>query len=80
MRGRSCEGAEPRTNLEGERLQDVSLDGGGQQDDGRLWVVLVPVDVDALTLQQLQAAFVRKHLTTVAANDTIKHRLGLITD
>lgn len=58
------EGAEPCAHLEGERLQDVSLDGGGQQDDGRLWVVLVPVDVDALALQQLQAAFVRKHLTT----------------
>lgn len=60
----SEEGAEPCADLEDERLQDVSLDGGGQQEDGGLWVVLVPVDVDALTLQQLQAAFVWKHLNT----------------
>lgn len=60
----SWEGAEPSADLEGEWLQDVSLDGGGQQDDGRLWVVLVPVDVDALTLQQLQAALVWEHLNT----------------
>lgn len=60
-------------DLEGERLQDVSLDGGGQQDDGRLGVVQVPVDVDAVTLQQLQAAFVREHLTTPL-------RFGLIND
>lgn len=60
----SWEGAEPGAHLEGERLQDVSLDGGGQQDDGRLGVVLVPVDVDALTLQQLQAALIWKHLNT----------------
>lgn len=47
---------------EGEGLQDVALHGGRQQDDGRLWTVLVPVDVDALTLQQLQTALVWKHL------------------
>lgn len=58
------EGAEPGTDLEGERLQDVSLDGGGQQDDGRLGVILVPVDVDALTLQQLEAALVWKDLNS----------------
>lgn len=60
----SQERAEPSAHLKGERLQDVSLDGGGQQEDGRLWVVLVPVDVNALTLQQLQAALVCKHLNT----------------
>lgn len=49
---------------EGEGLQDVALHGGGQQDDGRLGTVLVPVDVDALTLQQLQTALVRKHLNS----------------
>lgn len=51
-----------KTNPEGEGLQDVALDSGGQQDDGRLWTVLVPVDVDVLTLEQLQASLVRKHL------------------
>lgn len=61
------EGAEPSTNLEDERLQDVPLDGGGQQDHGRLWAVLVPVDVDAVALQQLQAALVRKHLSTTGS-------------
>lgn len=58
------EGAEPSTHLEDERLQDAPLDGGGQQDHGGLWTVLVPVDVDALALQQLQAALVWKHLST----------------
>lgn len=52
------------TDPEGEGLQDVALYGGGQQDDGRLWTVLVPVDVDALTLQQLQTALVWKHLNS----------------
>lgn len=49
---------------EGEGLQDVALHGGGQQDDGRLGTVLVPVDVDTLTLQQLQTALVWKHLNS----------------
>lgn len=53
-----------QTDPEGEGLQDVALHGGGQQDDGRLWTVLVPVDVDALTLQQLQTALVWKHLNS----------------
>lgn len=52
------------TDPKGEGLQDVALYGGGQQDDGRLWTVLVPVDVDALTLQQLQTALVWKHLNS----------------
>lgn len=52
------------TDPEGEGLQDVALHGGGQQDDGRLWTVLVPVDVDALTLQQLQTTLVWKHLNS----------------
>lgn len=47
---------------EGEGLQDVSLHRGGQQDDGRLWTVLEPVHINALTLQQLQIALVWKHL------------------
>lgn len=54
---------------EGEGLQDVPLHGGGQQDDGRLGTVLVPVHVDALTLQQLQTALVWKHLSR-----DVKHR------
>lgn len=49
---------------EGEGLQDVSLHGGGQQDDGGLWTVLIPVHINALTLQQLQTALVWKHLNT----------------
>lgn len=49
---------------EAERLQDVSLHGGWQQDDGGLWTVLVPVHINTLTLQQLQTALVWKHLNT----------------
>lgn len=70
----SWEGAEPRADLDGEWLQDVSLDGGGQQDDGHLWVVLVPVDIDALTLQQFQAALVWKHLNKPETPTADQHR------
>lgn len=49
---------------EGEGLQDVSLHSGGQQDDSSLWTVLVPVHINALTLQQLQTALVWKDLCT----------------
>lgn len=58
---------------EGERLQDVSLHGGGQQDDGGLRTVLIPVHVNTLTLQQLQAALVWKHLNTQTHTDTQLH-------
>lgn len=61
-----------RTDSEGERLQDVSLNRGGQQDDGHLRTVLVPVHVKVLTLQQLQTAFVWKHLTKNTRVRTVK--------
>ena len=58
------------TYFEGKRLQHVALGGGREQDDCSLRTVHVPVHIDALTLQQLQAAFVRKHLNTAGISLT----------
>lgn len=52
------------TYFEGKRLQHVALGSGREQDDCSLRTVHVPVHIDALTLQQLQATLVRKHLNT----------------
>lgn len=58
------------TYFEGKRLQHVALGSGREQDDYSLRTVHVPVHIDALTLQQLQAAFVRKHLNTAGISMT----------
>lgn len=62
MRARQRRVALARPDPEGEGLQDVGLHGGGQQHDGGLGAVLVPVDVEAVTLEQFEGALVGKHL------------------
>ena len=49
-------------HFEGEGLQHVALDCGGEQQHSGLWAVHVPVHIDALTLQQLEGAFVWQDL------------------
>lgn len=48
-----------------EGLQHAAQDGGGEQDDGALGAVQVPVHVQALALQELQAPLLRQHLRRV---------------
>lgn len=48
-----------------EGLQHAAQDGGGEQDDGALRAVQVPVHVQALALQELQAPLLRQHLRRV---------------
>lgn len=50
------------THFEGEGLQHIALDSGGEQKYGSLRAVHVPVYIDALTLQQLKTTFVWQDL------------------